>query len=250
MPKTFLLRPEQFLAHARTTISDYSAGSNGENIVEEDMHIHFSGRKTRSLTLGKMPNRQINVYDKRREVIHRRKFYMFDIWNIDREDSGGSVWRVEVRAGKRHLNYWKIKSFLDLNNQFGDLVSDALQEVRYLREVPPKANVSRLPLHPLWHAVRQETSDSLLKHRSGIVPERIIEGERSRIAANYNSLLTSILPGALIANGNTAETGAAAVVKYLSMIEKTVKSQPDKFAKKLRRAEERLHFTTRKTERR
>jgi hypothetical protein len=248
MPKSFSLKSDQFVAHARMTNSEISLFLGNKRKSEEDSHIHFSGRVPTSVTIGKMPNRQIIVYNKRKEAIHRQKYYWFDIWNINRDDDNASIWRVEIRAGKKHLNFWKIKSFLDLENQFGDLAAAAVESVRYVQDIPFELNVSRLPPHPLWHAVTVEINAALFDFRSGIVPERIIEGEKARIAENYKSQLVSLLPGALIANGYTIENAVNNIDIFLASIARRVNAHPEKLQERMRLAAERLHFTVRKTE--
>ena len=192
-----------------------------------------------------MPGRQTIVYNKRKEVIHRQKYFWFDIWQIEPDDEDASIWRVEIRAGKKHLNFFKIKTFLDLTNQFGDLINAALGAVRYIKVDPLEANISRQPLHPLWKAVLNETATALFDYRSGIVPDNIIEGMQERIRDAYNSQIIGILPGALIASGYSVEEGLSHIGEYFSRLEKLIKNRPERFNEKLCLAKERLHFTTR-----
>lgn len=243
MPTKFCLKADQFVAHARTTISEYSVVPERSDNSEEEFQIHLSRRVPSSVTLGKMPNRQLIIYNKRKEAIQRQKLYWFDLWGIDIGDENAAIWRVEVRAGKAHLNFWKIKTFLDLTNQFGDLIAGAMSTVRYLQGYTSDTNISRSPPHALWEAAEREMAQSLFNYRSGIIPENIIEGEQRRIAENYNSQIAAFIPGALVANGYPVENGVNSVAKYLAMIERRVKSHPEKFQEKLLLAKDRLHFT-------
>ena len=56
-----------------------------------------------SITLGKNPNRQIIVYDKRGEVIAKRNPAWFEFWDIHPKDMTQTVHRVEIRLYKEEL---------------------------------------------------------------------------------------------------------------------------------------------------
>ena len=57
-------------------------------------------RQVQSITIGKMPNSQIIIYDKIAEVKSKRLYEWFKIWSIDRNVEDVYVKRVEIRAGK------------------------------------------------------------------------------------------------------------------------------------------------------
>src|SRR4029077_1301274 len=91
------------------------------------------GRRLESVTIGKMPGRQIIVYDKRREVVEKRKLLWFRVWGIDPHDTSVQVWRVEMRAGKKELKgRWQIRTFDDVDRAIGDVFLQALVDVRYI----------------------------------------------------------------------------------------------------------------------
>jgi hypothetical protein len=246
MPQSFSLNTEQFVAHARTINSEISTIPKIKDQFEREVQIHLSGRVPSSVTLGKMPGRQIIIYNKRKEAIARQKYYWFDLWGVDSEDDDISVWRIEIRGGKKHLNSYKIKTFTDLTNQFGDLVHAALNAMRYVRADPSDTNITRSSLHPLWGAVKAETASALFEFRAGIIPDNIIEGLQERIRDNYRAQIVALLPGALISSGYSVNDGLGKIAEYLSTVEKLAKNHPDRFKEKLRLARERLHFTGRR----
>jgi hypothetical protein len=99
----FVLDPDAFLFHSR---------ANRKAIAEVETNGR-SGRTT-SVTIGKMPGRRVIVYDKREEVMKRRKHEWLLIWNANLEAAGlppldladrdaSTVWRVELRLGKDAL---------------------------------------------------------------------------------------------------------------------------------------------------
>lgn len=105
----FELRPEQFVAHSHTKLQPYWS-AHAEPSGSSQPSSVVRGRRVESVTIGKMPGRQLIVYDKRREAIERRKRFWFERWGLDPTDRDVDVWRVEVRLGKKHLKgRWNIR---------------------------------------------------------------------------------------------------------------------------------------------
>ena len=69
----FTLQPDHFVMHSGTGRRDH--------ITDTEKSVNGKSGRTTSVTLGKMPNRQVIVYDKRAEVIARSKTYWWAIWN-------------------------------------------------------------------------------------------------------------------------------------------------------------------------
>jgi hypothetical protein len=202
----FTLQPEHFVMHSGTGRRDY--------ITDTDKAVNGKSGRTTSVTLGKMPNRQVIVYDKRAEVIARSKTYWWAIWNdtlrkknlpllryvpLRRENETDAapvtlphvgnadhhidatqpdisrVWRVEFRAGKAYLkDTWGIRTWGQLFDLFGDLVRHTGETVRY--SFPNNdPNRSRWPNHSIWDVVVAEMTDDLLEMRSGADPNPIKE---------------------------------------------------------------------------
>lgn len=156
----FELRPENFVMHARTTRADYAETGVRRSHGRSDRHT--------SSTVGKMPNRQVTIYDKRQEAIQKPdKAVWFDIWRTSMAERGispvdfadpylSAVWRIEVRIAKSCLkNTYKVTAWADLADKIRDIFLDTLERSRYV--VPtPDSNRSRWPEHPLWALVRAE----------------------------------------------------------------------------------------------
>ena len=154
----FVLDASQFVCTGRPKVRPYWSK---EQILDDDGSIPravIRGRNFESVTVGTMPGRQVIVYDKRRAAIDQQQPYWFDAWDIDRNDPSQSVWRVEFRAGREALTkllagkaigrpYDAVEAYLR------PFLLSAARQVRYTISGGQQANISRLPLHPMWSAV-------------------------------------------------------------------------------------------------
>ena len=51
------------------------------------------------------------------------------------------IWRIEIRAGKDLLkDGWHIRRWPELEAQFGEVMAEALESIRYCRTGPQEAN--------------------------------------------------------------------------------------------------------------
>ena len=185
----FAPNPDHFVAQAAMRRRDHFEP------IEKSVNGK-SGRVT-SVTLGKMPGRQVILYDKRAEVIARHKTYWWVIWReelarqkrqrvvpqdvrFDPKDPDSSrVWRVEMRAGKRLLKErWGIRTWLDLFDRFGDVVRQIGEMIRYCDPLGGDGNRARWPNHLLWETACAELNDDLTEMRSGVDPCAVKEVHR------------------------------------------------------------------------
>lgn len=195
----FALDHTQFVAHRRTKIRPYWS----EKPTDENQPAAvFAGRACESVTIGKMPNRQIIVYDKRRDSIDKGKRYWFKVWGIDPKDASQEVWRVELRAGKQHLKEaWGIRSFADVEASIGDVLKATLEDVRYLAVSQSDSNVTRQTIHPLWEEASRHAFYALSAHHSGLTKGQIKTIERERQAGIYRAQIMGLLAGLATVSG-------------------------------------------------
>ncbi len=120
------------------------------------LNMWTCGFKGETLTAGKLPGAQIQLYDKTKEIDDKSgKTWMYDIWaaGMDGEwpwdNRPDSVFRLEVRMGRDFLK--------DRNMNRPNLINDNLPalvtEIIYTRRlcVPSEdQNRTRWPMHPLW----------------------------------------------------------------------------------------------------
>lgn len=150
----------------------------------------FANTEITGITCGQVSNRQLVIYDKRTEVLSKRKLGWLTIWNhnqalnrrprIDLADRDQSkVWRIENRVGSKCLRRrWEIKSWDDLDAMIGDVFSESIKRLRYAQPQSDR-NRSRWPDHELWSQLRQIVESNLADHRSGVVPSEVREVNRA-----------------------------------------------------------------------
>ncbi|MAL77237.1 MAG: hypothetical protein CMM62_19920 [Rhodospirillaceae bacterium] len=167
----------------------------------------FSGRAFETITIGKMPNRQVTIYDKRRAVIDMGQPYWFDAWGIDPNETNLGIYRVEVRAGRDALAKGLIKrTFSAVEAYMQGFVSKALSDIRYVTDKDSQLNVSRTTLHPLWQ-LAQEGSAQMGFDTTPVLHEsralEIIREQRreSSIKQGFGCLMNTA-----ILDGNSPET--------------------------------------------
>jgi hypothetical protein len=165
MPGSFRLDPHRFALHGTT-----KADMHGEEIGQ-----HWQKRQCTGMTIGKMPGRQICIYDKRRDIVAKRKDEWWKIWGLDRDEferSGDQMWRIELRAGKKHLKeQWGVTSWADLRAKLGDIYAHALLRIRYKADLwDEDDNVTRVDDDPMWDRCRDVVAENLFGYTSGALP--------------------------------------------------------------------------------
>lgn len=245
----FELRLENFIAHPRAKVLphwDHAAGpaSGTQGAKRQQAAAVFSGRRLLTVTVGKMPGRQVIVYDKRHEAIEKHKPFWFEVWDIDRADTSKRVWRVEVRAGKDELKErWGIRTFDDLESSIGDAFRYAVQEVRYVDDWQTDSNVSRQALHELWRGVTEHVETGLMRFRSGLLPGQVKEVERIAAAMRYMRLVLGNLAGVVVAAEATEDDMDELLSAVLEKVSSAARNDlSGRFAKSVERARRRLHF--------
>jgi hypothetical protein len=146
---------------------------------------------------GHISNRQLAIYDKRREVLDTGKKGWLAIWNARREAEGKSpldladkhasqVWRFEMRLGSRRRRRGGVR-----------------------REGPDclpsrDSNRSRWPLHPAWRIVQAEAARHFEGRRSYADPVEVREANR----AAHIEMLDAQLLGLMVSRAAAGGVGA------------------------------------------
>ncbi len=143
--------PEHIVCHNHTTRRVHRSWQ-GETVNR--------GKRIESLTIGKMPGRQVILYDKTHEIVAHEKPFWWDYRKLDPAQYDGEVWRVEVRAGKAELDNWNLRSFGNLERIAGAVIESTLNAIHYT-EPTNDIQASRWPSHPLWTACLAAADDAL-----------------------------------------------------------------------------------------
>ena len=157
------LDPMHFVTHARVSKTAHKL----------DINTNSRGQSYESITLGKNPNRQIIVYDKRGEVIVKRNPAWFEFWDIHPNDITQTVHRVEIRLYKEELKKREIRTFDDLRTKVIAAMIHAAAVIRYVIPREDDQNISRWPNHPLWDHVQAHVGAHVLRNPNYVDPARV-----------------------------------------------------------------------------
>lgn len=168
---SFEIDARQFVMHSNMTRVRHA------HLEIQEFREAGKSNRTQTVMIGKNPGRQIVVYDKRAEVLKNRKSHWPEIWKIRRAEQGkppldfsdaeaSAVWRVELRAYKRHLKEdWKVSSWGTLQQKLPSIFESLLADIRYTSPTSDRQR-TRWPNHRLWDRVTEEVRDGLLSARS------------------------------------------------------------------------------------
>ncbi len=231
-----------FVAHRRTKmVSRYAKdGDDGEN---QSTAVRSGGR-CESVTIGKMPGRQIIIYDKRREAIDKHKMHWFRVWGIDPKDRNKHIWRIELRAGKKHLkDRWNLRNFADVEAAIGDVFKHAMEDIRYVADHQTDSNITRQQIHPLWEKASGIALYAMREHRAGLTPDQIREVEREQILQIYIKQIIGNCAGLAVALAMTDDEIRRDLSEVIhATLANRIRYEDDSFWKSHKRAGQRLHF--------
>lgn len=215
--------PRDFIAHSRVKKTSYyesASVSNHVGMLLDPVEVRTVSQSDRiaSITLGKMPGRQVIVYNKRAEVIERRKFYWFDAWSIDRWDDTRTVHRVEVRAGKQHLLKTGIRTLEDFERHIGIVLKNTVKAIRWVQPIMTDGNVTRAPLHPVWAAVCTRMDTALAPYAAPLTVEAITDRMRENKQLEYRQQIAGNLGGWLAVSGACMEEAKESSISLMEEI--------------------------------
>jgi hypothetical protein len=186
----FILDIERFVTHLKCS------ARWGETDIYRPSAV-LSGRRLESVTVGKMPGRQVILYDKTTEVRAKQNSHWLEAWQIEPEDRQARVWRLELRLGSRELKrVRRLRTLDNLGTGLRPALCDLMQRVRYVAAGEVDTNVSRRRPDPIWQLVRHhiETAD-LLGGVGDLPPERLIAITRAMKIDCYKKLITGNAAG-------------------------------------------------------
>lgn len=234
------LRPQRdhFVTHSRTKVREHA-----------DLSIDVDGKSGRveTITVGKNPGRQVILYDKRAEIIAKKKPYWLNIWNDARQQDGhaplviedraqSEVWRVEVRAFKEHLKgRWGVTTWGNLKARLPQIIETAFDQVRFTLPTSD-TNRSRWPDHPIWVAARAALDGEFDELASMADPDEI----REICKAVADETLLAQVSGCMIAraglHGVSADQLQTFIAGTADHIGREIGRHPDRATQKLEAA--------------
>ena len=241
----FELKPNNFVMHSKML----------RHVDRETSEIGKSGRVS-SIRIGKMPGQQVCVYDKREDVIHKRKTFWWDIWNANRNERGlselspsnskGKIWRFELRAGKKFLNeICNIPSKDDFHNHAGSVLCRIAESVRFA--IPTSdSNRSRWPSNTIWVDIIELLRSEITFAGSRLPESRVLSYTREE-AIQYLEMQIVGCYASLAALIEINDIELIDLVAELNRrIESTIHLDPGRFRGRLSAAKER-YFPIRPT---
>ncbi|SFJ54473.1 hypothetical protein [Celeribacter neptunius] len=243
----FELTPENFVIHSHSNRADH--------LTPED-HTLSNGKSGRftSVTVGKMPGRQVTIYDKRLEVTDKRKPIWWDIWNETRKAEGlppldpkdrseSRIWRVEVRAGKRIMkDRWGITTWEDFDAKFGDVIAEAFEKIRYCEPDPTDTNRARWPNHEIWDIAKVDADEDLTELRSHVGASAVKEVHKADQIKMILALALGNCTTLAALEGVESDDLQGYMQDMGERLRTEIQADPERAANKLSKAKERYRF--------
>ena len=150
-------RPEilgQIVTHHKKKISYNAKLQPG---AETEVEFWLCGGKVETLTIGRMPGLQLQLYNKTKEITDiAGKEWMRELWARDGcYDETQPVYRFEVRFSKQHLKERRVTDYSAVVASRGELIGEALFRNRLVVQKiggvqTENKDRSKWDFHPLW----------------------------------------------------------------------------------------------------
>ena len=178
------------------------------------------------------------------QAIEKQKHFWFDAWGKGRFEPDLEVWRIEVRAGKNELKEkYQVRTFPDFENGIGDVITNALEAIRYVDDKQIDQNISRQALHPLWIEAKRIASQNLIEFRSGLTPDQVHQISRAQAMEQYQNLYIGNAIGFGIAAGMTdEELRNHLATKIAAQTREVFEKDGKRIGKSIERTRKRLRF--------
>ncbi|RIJ27713.1 hypothetical protein [Henriciella algicola] len=200
------LNSNEFVSHARTTKAD-----------QIDREIH--GDRISYLRIGKLPGKQVCIYDKSKAITDKRdiiweeifkaKFSELGILAIDKELPKG-IWRIELRAGKNQIEkYVKPRRWDVFESNSAEIFQDISRAISW-RQQTADSNRSRWPYRSIWTAL----SNNFSSPERGPAYAVLSDTALSRLRTEHSSGLSSQFRGVLATMAAIDEVSDHALVAF------------------------------------
>ena len=215
---------------------------NISNASGLDFSIIHQGRDIQTITIGKMPNRQITIYNKRREIMITKKSYWWDLWQLNPDAIKFDIWRVEVRAGKKELNKWNLRRFRDFENKAGDVIIRVLKDYRYIIPSEKDKNRNRWPCEPFWKECISSAQNYLVEYICNAERKEIISGQKQEIIKRYKAHINGVLISYAALQGLDISEIPTVLEGVNGDVIDAIRKNPQKFQNNFNKAEMKFEF--------
>lgn len=196
----FEINPVHFVCHSRkskTVDGHYAANYRGDRIT--------------GIRIGTMPNAQIAIYDKRREVIDKKKFYWWEIWKEHADKAGiqlsnkSPIWRFEFRAGKSFIDKTYLRKTWEAFAANPSLVFEKIAAQTRLARPQVDTNRARWASAAIWTECQTHLAHIALKH----VPNVDTDAIKRALFADYLDTLGRQTVGLILSQAGAYGLGVA-----------------------------------------
>lgn len=219
------------------------AGRTKKGFISElNFQVESSGQHIEYIRVGKMPNRQIVIYNKTREIQSTRKSYWWQLWGLNKSEFIGEIWRVEIRAGKKELNKWNLRTFSDFEEVVGNVISTTLNEFKYTEPNPNDKNMTRWPMAEIWIKAIKATEKDLIDYISNAERNSVLKELRDNLILNYKKLISGIFVGLTAATGKDLAQIPEVLDLVCDELFREMSENPRKFIQKYNKKSDQFSF--------
>jgi hypothetical protein len=239
MPSAFEPLPNRFVAHQRANKHVYGDKGTIEN------YNAMNGDKINTIRIGQMPNRQVVIYNKCKEINAHSKQYWWHIWELDKKalkKNDQIIWRVEIRAGKKELDKWGLKTFDDLNAKAGDVIKHIIKSIRYTEPLIGDDNRARWPMHPIWQESYNTAYKALEPYSSNAIRENVIRDFRDNVISGCKERVIGNLISLTASQGRSIDEIPIVISEITSALNTIAKMDGDWLSKKFDKKMEQFTF--------
>jgi len=192
----FAVNPAHFVTHSKRSKS-----------IDGIFAADYRGDAINGIRIGKMPNAQVAIYDKRREVLDKKKHFWWDVWR-ERADSAGicltkksPIWRFEFRAGKNLLeNVYQRKTWEAFAARPALAFEKIASETR-LAQPQPDTNRARWPSADVWRACQAQLAKIEFDPGAGIDADAIKQALRGEYLDTIGKQVVGLIISQMAAYG-------------------------------------------------
>ena len=150
-----------------------------------------------------MPNRQVTIYNKIKAITAQCMPYWWKIWGIEKENFEKEIWRVEIRAGKKELKKWNLRTFDHFEKIIGNILEKILIDYKYTESNKNDSNSTRWQLSPIWKLIIKEIKKDLFSYYSKTNEKIILNQIKEITMERFEKQLIGTMTTFTALHGNT-----------------------------------------------